>query len=658
MVPAARLNNINNSCNVANTLPSQAEEEEERKEDATVTTTPTLLHWVQVFVEHMQDDNEDDDEDDYDRDGTNPSPAHHHHHRLRLWWPCRLYPDYADMYHYADDRLREDNQSDKNDDDDVLSWHHPSYKNMISQRIVDNMIQGKQYRIARLLGRPLRDCVEVIESPKILLSSGQGQTAIVNAASTAAAGIAPGNYHHHPISLFNHQSLNCIEFHMLTQEEWESQLQPHHEVWETMYSSRKKQATAGNHHNEKDIANCGRRRLYHSFMNALDVARHELTMPKTRNIPDENDAPFSKLGRRYWQSYLLHQHRPSEENKVVQPNRLLVEEEEVERMPKQHQQHQDIRDPTESTVVVATQEQDDMAKDDSAAIVEGQDRKMSPEELKAYRNKPRHDDNDNDEDEENAMIPPPSQATTLHSSSDTVVTEESDDCTNKMSSPSSSRGNLVETENQPDLVVEPTDSFDDICHKLQVDLGWEVIIFNGETIWMKPGKDPTRNPNCCVRGRDYFDTTGLYDYVQTKYGWNPPTGSLKTTKKGHQITPSTMSSSPSSSSSSTSNSKTHARKKSSSSVTPSPLKKKRQFQSVEEEKFYTFSKLMPKLCKRLYWGYRGGVLGGWTYVMPGHRGEKQGGQYKVDYFKQEDEVVEYCMKNDYFNRREELGLNG
>ena len=86
-----------------------------------------------------------------------------------------------------------------------------------------------------------------------------------------------------------------------------------------------------------------------------------------------------------------------------------------------------------------------------------------------------------------------------------------------------------------------------------------------------------------------------------------------------------------------------------------------EYASHEEIEFYGFSNLMPQLKEKMGWGYqrnqqRNGTSRSWDYVLPGRRGEIEGGQLNRDYFRTWWKVVRYCMDRQYYTRRVELGL--
>jgi hypothetical protein len=323
-------------------------------DDDDQSNTSSLLHWVKISVAHLQQE-EDDDDDDSDDKNNNAT--------RQVWWPCRLYRDYADLYeHLPAETLSLLQRSDA--------------KTLIGKRIVDNMLRGKRFQLAYLLGRPIQNVVEVIDP-----------TPITTAAAAAAAGHCAFTSQrpcHSPEMLYEHQTLECKEFHMLTQDEWQCQLflQPSSSgggggmvVWN------------------------GNQNLYASFVQALDLAREELL--KNSDDGDDyryrdssaEDGPFLALGRQEWQAH-VHQSR----NQTVEGSKNEQEELEV-----RDDVAPEKTSVAESTAAAAALGQDQDMQDDDDSSAREQDSKMSALEdvstSKVLGNEAR-DDEEQDEDED------------------------------------------------------------------------------------------------------------------------------------------------------------------------------------------------------------------------------------------------------------------
>mmetsp|Transcript_42669 Transcript_42669/g.102906 ORF Transcript_42669/g.102906 Transcript_42669/m.102906 type:complete len:633 (+) Transcript_42669:155-2053(+) len=82
----------------------------------------------------------------------------------------------------------------------------------------------------------------------------------------------------------------------------------------------------------------------------------------------------------------------------------------------------------------------------------------------------------------------------------------------------------------------------------------------------------------------------------------------------------------------------------------------KKFSSDDEAEFYNFRNLWRKLDHNLGWRYGSHPLEDHVYYKPGSSHFKEGGKYMVDYFHREKEVVEFCIEQNYYGRRAELGL--
>eukprot|EP00934_Nitzschia_sp_Nitz4_P005177 Nitzschia sp. Nitz4//scaffold133_size116822//12381//14834//NITZ4_003792-RA/size116822-processed-gene-0.49-mRNA-1//-1//CDS//3329535351//5167//frame0 len=86
--------------------------------------------------------------------------------------------------------------------------------------------------------------------------------------------------------------------------------------------------------------------------------------------------------------------------------------------------------------------------------------------------------------------------------------------------------------------------------------------------------------------------------------------------------------------------------------------KKKRIDDNEEESFYRFENLMNKVLKpHLGWQYKGSKLCNWCYMPADSPGEKEG-KHLVDYFYQEEEVVDYCRANDFWGKKMHIDSNG
>jgi hypothetical protein len=79
-----------------------------------------------------------------------------------------------------------------------------------------------------------------------------------------------------------------------------------------------------------------------------------------------------------------------------------------------------------------------------------------------------------------------------------------------------------------------------------------------------------------------------------------------------------------------------------------PLSRWQRSTAKPSDDFYKFSTLISFLTSRLGWKYRSATnqLRTWVYERAGTPGEN-GGMYLDDYFYEEDEVIEYCVRNNF-----------
>lgn len=87
----------------------------------------------------------------------------------------------------------------------------------------------------------------------------------------------------------------------------------------------------------------------------------------------------------------------------------------------------------------------------------------------------------------------------------------------------------------------------------------------------------------------------------------------------------------------------------------SPKKKKYKFDFPEDEEktlFYLFKNLIDKL-KGFGWKYTRASSNSaetWVYITPSGKSDKEGGVCGKDFFYKEDDLIEYCVKNKFYER--------
>ena len=134
------------------------------------------------------------------------------------------------------------------------------------------------------------------------------------------------------------------------------------------------------------------------------------------------------------------------------------------------------------------------------------------------------------------------------------------------------------------------------------------------------GKGPGQNG---VNGRDFFDQVGMKEMIRKKYGW------IGSTAHNEERTPKKRKADTAMSDRIQERPKRHSR-------TPCQSPRK-------HDEFWNFKNIMPYL-RRMGWKYEESknVLKDWCYVLPGRRQET--GTYGVDFFYEENEVVEFSKK--------------
>jgi len=143
-----------------------------------------------------------------------------------------------------------------------------------------------------------------------------------------------------------------------------------------------------------------------------------------------------------------------------------------------------------------------------------------------------------------------------------------------------------------------------------------------------------------TRGKNYFNEEELREYLKRTYQWiekakRAPRSSKKASRqKPTRKTPTrTTPSRP---------------RKTPSRPTPSRSKRNR---TDEKDEFYSFKILIRFLQDHLDWQYKPAKnrLKQWSYIN-GHSKEGEDGTYLLDYFHEEDEVIEFCKLNKFKTR--------
>mmetsp|Transcript_12470 Transcript_12470/g.31399 ORF Transcript_12470/g.31399 Transcript_12470/m.31399 type:complete len:663 (+) Transcript_12470:95-2083(+) len=219
-------------------------------------------------------------------------------------------------------------------------------------------------------------------------------------------------------------------------------------------------------------------------------------------------------------------------------------------------------------------------------------------------------------------------------------TKESNTIVSDTSSPSST--------NPGSLGIKSNDSFEEACEKLK-DVGYSIDFTNKVYLCPGFGDEDMKNPR--LKNKKYFLRTQEFTrFLRNEFGWEGkvtpiPEPSNRKRSKTATVTPSSVR-------------PKRSRRSSEDSLSDSPVKKEGQikFKTEDEEEFYHFPNLIKKLNGEGGWRYKPSKTRNWHYVLPGHPTEHQRGKHLEDFFYEEAEVVLYCVNNNYYERRRELGL--
>jgi hypothetical protein len=186
-----------------------------------------------------------------DVDGTEDTPA--------LWWPSLLFNDYDDFQDFFSDEFNKsnlENKNNNNNDDDASET-----KGLIFSRMLQNMRQQKTIMVARLLGRSIKEYVEIIELPV------EADGAEDGAKSDTHDLVDP------------HQATEFVSFTRMPQEVHLPQMKP--EAFIVVVSSHN---TDGDSNTSEEVTTIIDDELYMSYMLALDLAATKrMSGPKAPN---------------------------------------------------------------------------------------------------------------------------------------------------------------------------------------------------------------------------------------------------------------------------------------------------------------------------------------------------------------------------------------
>ncbi len=211
--------------------------------------------------------------------------------------------------------------------------------------------------------------------------------------------------------------------------------------------------------------------------------------------------------------------------------------------------------------------------------------------------------------------------------------------------------------------IKADDTFEEVCKKLKV-AGWTIDTDSKEYLGPDVSRDDMKkNPDW--KNKKFFkNNLGFCKYLRRTFGWK---GSTVTQAKKETSRQPKKTTTPAS------------KRKRTNTVTPSSNRPKRsrrspafvpvgvsgspkmidqlfKFNSEDEEEFYHFPTLIKKLTEKCGWKYKSASIQTWQYILPDRPSEGMKGNHLEDFFYEEAEVVQYCMNNNYYERRHELGL--
>jgi hypothetical protein len=269
-------------------------------------------------------------------------------------------------------------------------------------------------------------------------------------------------------------------------------------------------------------------------------------------------------------------------------------------------------------------------------------------------------ENENKNDNENENDTMKSSSTVVSFSSEGSCTSPSSHGNEDRKAHTTPSSKSEDEEKDEDPTICPDDTPEEVQNKLEL-MGWTIDSYGDMYLSPKVGFDDIKS-NPYGKGIDYFlDKISFRNFLKKTYGWQKK---KKTTKSKATITPKklVLGGNKGSNTVTPLSSKRlpkRIRRMSGDDVELPKNKKKRfSFESEEEEVFYKFKSLIVKLVKRLGWVYTHGIglSGAYNYVLPDCKSERHGGEYLVDFFYEESEVIQYCVDNNYFKHRITLGL--
>ena len=594
-----------------------------------------------------------------------------------MWWPSLLFNDYDDFQDFFSDEFGSDDKPSIEENNDDAS----ETKGLILSRIFRNMRRQRTVMVARLLGRSIKEYVEIVEVPVEGDVEGEGKIDEVE----------------------EHEATKFVSFTRMPQEVHLPQIKPEAFI-----------VASGNNMIIDDD-------LYMSYMFALDLAATKrIGGPKAPH--DSLRSDFRDIGREELEKMSSTVQRLSKSNSAaLTSNEEILKDQEPIGNEEIAEEESDYSDSDEEVVNKIIEQDNTLCEAAKFSKIQGEEihNEAATAESTAQDTESTSPFANNNDDQSESKTPincngsrvkrgndgentadkplvaslhgrPPkmngkkSSLKKVSSPKTPDKKDEKDVASPDISSPPRRLGRrrrgtegvhplafknsspvsfqntrTVTIETSPSSTgtsspgIKPHDSFEEACRKLEV-VGYEID--QESMTYFSPNvtlDDVKMNPHW--RGNKFFLSKEDFSvFLREEFGWK----GKKTSGRGKK-TPVTKSRKRSNAVTPTSSTRPKRTRRSPSfgrgNLNNSPMKQYG-FKSEEEEEFYHFKNLMKQLKESLQWQYLPSKINPWHYVLPGRPRDSKGGKHLEDFFYEESEVILYCMNNNYYERRGELGL--
>jgi hypothetical protein len=536
-----------------------------------------------------------------------------------LWWPSLLFNDYHDFQDFFADEFNESSNLEDNKSRDIDDASET--KGLIVSRMIQNMCQQKSIMVARLLGRSIKEYVEIIELPV------EDDGAEDKGKSDAHDLVEP------------HQATEFVSFIRMPQEVHLAQMKP--EAFIAVASSNTSEEAT------KIIDDD----LYMSYMYALDlVSTKRMSGPKAPN--DTLRSAFRDIGRVELERLPPSVQRlsgTSASGTVISSIPNATEE-----ILKQQEPNEGEENPEEDS--------DDSGSDEDTDIESTSQDDQPPSEELTDSSSPEAPLLENTDAE---LITPAANSPEDNTSSDQAESKESVVDSNGDSEEQANTGDEKADVNDPSSLTESSSA--------------TVVSQSSEGPDTSPATAPIASPLPKKKRGLSKKKVPVNTPIKTSKRVRSPKkiSDLPETESLATVLTSTPLNCPSP------KKKRRPKRKADLSETtskesdtgtepfvtfPSTPKKKRRGRPKQkadspnvldnEEEFYIFRNLMKYLTKKCSWKYLPAKIHTWQYVLPGRPKERNGGKHLEDLFFKEEEVIQYCKDHCYFERRHELAKDG